>query len=1086
MKLYIKSIIAMAALLLTTSATAAETDEKFVISYQSDGVDCSEGVAGTVVGSVSGTTATLTVTPVDGYYITKKQIIVTKLVSGDNAQTRTSVADTPVEITATNVSADPSGVTTYTFDASDPNYRYEVKANFLSRKDIDDAQISLIEDAYFEYSGKTFEPAISVTYSNEDLTADKDYTVAYANNVNAGTADITITGKGVYKGTKTTHFDIHQADVTIWFEKADGSEPLNLSVTYGESFTEPVLKLNPANAIEVTYSVDKQNLATVDATTGKLTILKAGTVTVKAAAAKDYANEEGSNFNANPENTNSSYTLTIKKGTATLTFSKKTATATVGAAFEAPTLTKTPKTLAGVKFTSSNTNVATVDKTSGTVTLVGAGETTIKAAFAGSDTYEAAEASYKLTVNNAIVTNATMTVSATGFDGAYDGKAHGITVTVTTPAEGAVVKYGTTEGTYDLTKSPGYTNAGIYTVYYQVTKDGYETTTSNSKVVIRKATPTVTAPTAKENLTYTGEAQELINAGSTTGGKMLYSLDNDTYSTSIPTGTEAKEYTVYYKVVGGTNYNDIAAASLKVTIKKATPSVTPPTAKEGLTYTGEAQELINAGSTTGGKMLYSLDNDTYSTSIPTGTEAKEYIVYYKVVGNTNYEDVAAASLKVTIGKAPVESYPLWINDTQVTEDNAEDILGHDENPNIPLYIYNKKNNDHILIVNQDLLGTTVIKSGLPELQVYIIEANKLKSIEFHNQGAEGNTGKLTFTCNGNHPGRLVIANTKGNSAITGFSEINYKWKLTLTKPESAFYDETEHQMMYKDQNNVTQIADSVIIGQEIIPTYNQEIVSLRNPALKIAAINFKNYSYSPTADPTKSKILITLNPTPGDPEAGDDYIDDDGEPGIVVGSTMKDSQAGKVANLVATNELVPGGSKFAEDYDGFTFMVPAGSGTIIIDQEVEEGYEFHLRIGTGAPITLAGGDSGRAMAQESYDVTTPTYCYLYLVEKAEVSGTRGTRLGKRTKAHGKLIAIQVSATTIIPTTPPSEASGGIIPQSEDPEDPVTTPTGIREVKSGEVKSKYSNHWFTLDGQALQSKPTKAGIYIFNHKKVVIK
>jgi hypothetical protein len=205
---------------------------------------------------------------------------------------------------------------------------------------------------------------------------------------------------------------------------------------------------------------------------------------------------------------------------------------------------------------------------------------------------------------------------------------------------------------------------------------------------------------------------------------------------------------------------------------------------------------------------------------------------------------------------------------------------------------------------------------------------------------------------------------------------------------------------------------------------------------------------------------------------------------------MKDSQAGHVANQVANNMLVPGGSKFAEDYDGFTFMVPAGSGTIIIDQEVDEGYEFHLRIGTGAPLTLAEGENGRAEAREPYSVTTPTYCYLYLVEKTGAAGTRGTRLGKRTKAHGKLISVQVRATTVIPTTPPSEASGGVIPKSEDPEDPVdpvTPPTGIREVKSEAVKSeKFANRWFTLDGQALQSKPTKAGVYIYNRKKIVIK
>ena len=54
-------------------------------------------------------------------------------------------------------------------------------------------------------------------------------------------------------------------------------------------------------------------------------------------------------------------TFTITKVTPTLKFSKETATATMGAEFEAPTLTVTPEGLEGVKYTSSNANVATVN-----------------------------------------------------------------------------------------------------------------------------------------------------------------------------------------------------------------------------------------------------------------------------------------------------------------------------------------------------------------------------------------------------------------------------------------------------------------------------------------------------------------------------------------------------------------------------------------------------------------------------------------------------------------------------------------------------------------------------------------------------
>ena len=79
-----------------------------------------------------------------------------------------------------------------------------------------------------------------------------------------------------------------------------------------------------------------------------------------------------------------------------LQFSETSCTAVLGQAFTAPELTKA--TNAAVTFSSSNTDVATVDATSGTVTLVGAGTTTIKAEAPENDTYTAGSAQYTLTV----------------------------------------------------------------------------------------------------------------------------------------------------------------------------------------------------------------------------------------------------------------------------------------------------------------------------------------------------------------------------------------------------------------------------------------------------------------------------------------------------------------------------------------------------------------------------------------------------------------------------------------------------------------------------------------------------------------
>lgn len=67
--------------------------------------------------------------------------------------------------------------------------------------------------------------------------------------------------------------------------------------------------------------------------------------------------------------------------------------------FSAPTASSTPS-VTGITYSSTTPAVATVDENTGVVTLVKKGETTIKASFAGDDTYNSAEASYTLTITN--------------------------------------------------------------------------------------------------------------------------------------------------------------------------------------------------------------------------------------------------------------------------------------------------------------------------------------------------------------------------------------------------------------------------------------------------------------------------------------------------------------------------------------------------------------------------------------------------------------------------------------------------------------------------------------------------------------
>ncbi|WP_418986253.1 YDG domain-containing protein [Agathobaculum butyriciproducens] len=139
------------------------------------------------------------------------------------------------------------------------------------------------------------------------------------------------------------------------------------------------------------------------------------------------------------------------------------------------------------------------------------------------------------------------------------------------------------DGTFTWTNGTFKPAAGDYPAEWTFTPaEGYEeyaTATGTVTIKVNKATPTFTAPTAQENLTYTGQEQALITAGMTDHGTMQYSLtENGTYSQDTPTGTDAGAYTVWYRVIGDANHNDTAPASVAVRIGKKPLTITGVTA----------------------------------------------------------------------------------------------------------------------------------------------------------------------------------------------------------------------------------------------------------------------------------------------------------------------------------------------------------------------------------------------------------------------------------------------------------------------------------------------------------------------------
>ena len=83
----------------------------------------------------------------------------------------------------------------------------------------------------FIYTGSPITPDVTVTWNGTQLTKDTDYTLAYENHTNVGTATVTVTGAGNYTGTASTTFTIGKAT-------PQPTTPTGLTAVYGSTLKD--------------------------------------------------------------------------------------------------------------------------------------------------------------------------------------------------------------------------------------------------------------------------------------------------------------------------------------------------------------------------------------------------------------------------------------------------------------------------------------------------------------------------------------------------------------------------------------------------------------------------------------------------------------------------------------------------------------------------------------------------------------------------------------------------------------------------------------------------------------------------------
>lgn len=154
---------------------------------------------------------------------------------------------------------------------ADPSLTFSKEVEILA-VDIADASVDAI--AARTYVGKEIVPALTISYNGSILQQGKHYTAEYANNVNVGTATVTITGVGPFNGVTTTSFTIKERSI-----KYSTVEPIEEQVYDGTEKTPAVVlsvsgrKLEP----ETDYTLSYEN--NVEEGTATVTITGVGNYT---------------------------------------------------------------------------------------------------------------------------------------------------------------------------------------------------------------------------------------------------------------------------------------------------------------------------------------------------------------------------------------------------------------------------------------------------------------------------------------------------------------------------------------------------------------------------------------------------------------------------------------------------------------------------------------------------------------------------------------------------------------------------------------------------------------------------------------
>ena len=801
-------------------------------------------------------------------------------------------------------------------------------------------------------------------------------------------------------------------------------------------------QLSNPNQVEVTYSSSNTGVATINAS-GVITPVAPGSTTITASFAGDQNFTESS----------ASYALTYVDDRTEpvyplFGFDSDSGTGTYGGTATSPGLNsgqlgQNPT----ITFSSSDTSVATVDANG--ITIVGAGTTVITASFAGSDEYKPATSSFTLTISPKEVTVDGFLASSKTYDGSTAATLSGGTVNglvgsdaVTTSATGAFSD--SNVGTGKTVTISGITLGGTSAANYKLAASGNQSSTTADITALE-------AVLNWNNTSFTYDGQPHVPAAT------VSNLIGSDACTVTVTGeqTNAGSYTATASALSNNNYKLPADNTKAFTISKADATVSF-ASKTADAKMGESFTAPTATTTPAGLSLTYSSSATSVATVDASTGAVTLVadgstkITATFAGNDNY-NAASDSYTLTVAKVDAVSPDLSFSAATATATYGDASVSTPalSNPQqLPLTWSSSK--EDVATVNASGVvtivgaGETVISAAFAGNDTYTaktisytLTVNKVQPmLSFSTMSVTAKLGEdfvpptLTTTPKGLEP---VYSSTNESVAtvdaqtgkVTLLAAGTTKIKAVFTATQNYHYASTYYDLTVKAD-------DSLLVPIVEEKDYTMDEKLFVNP----------DGSEVDLTNNVINNILFTLKNT-ASPE-GDGY-DTEGH-SIVINTVTGPA----VVDDILADGTEPGSSEYAKRFTGMTFMVPAGTGEIVVNSQEANGYHLMVKVGSRQPVSIY--QTERVDYSIPYESDHPTYVYVYNGGTDVVSGS----------TRGKKSAINVRVYKVS-----YKAKGS---------------SGIEQIY---IEPLDDDCWYDLNGQRI-APPVKKGIYINGHRKVVIR